>query len=212
MVKKLAELQTQLAQLQKQVSRQELLNKIVQAMRGTLVLDEILQITVNQLRDAFGVSRCLILRPKEGKPELVCHVLADTSGDGGEDFIGVSCNFCSYHYQTLARGKLAFVSNIGDSLPTHIKQQCEDSSVQAILAAPLQYQKSYLGAIGLHQCDRSREWSVDELIFVQEVAGHCSVAIHQAQLYQQLQIELAERQRAESQLQASLQQKEVLLS
>ncbi|NER28944.1 MAG: histidine kinase, partial [Symploca sp. SIO1C4] len=42
--------------------------------------------------------------------------------------------------------------------------------------------------------------------------GHCSVAIHQAQLYQQLQIELAERQRAESQLQASLQQKEVLLS
>ncbi|NET49051.1 MAG: hypothetical protein F6K09_10075 [Merismopedia sp. SIO2A8] len=47
MVKKLAELQTQLAQLQKQVSRQELLNKIVQAMRGTLVLDEILQITVN---------------------------------------------------------------------------------------------------------------------------------------------------------------------
>ncbi|NEP02250.1 MAG: GAF domain-containing protein [Symploca sp. SIO2E9] len=212
MGKKLAKLQKQIAQLQKQVSRQELLNKIVHAMRSTLALDEILQITVNQLSEALDVSRCLILRPEEGNQMIVHYVSVDTTGSGDGNLIGVPCHFCGYHYQTLARGKFAFLSRIEEGLPAQLRVQFSNLRINAILSVPLIYQKSYLGAISLHQYGRSREWTEDDFSFVQEVASHCAVAMHQALLHQNLQIKLAECQRVESRIQASLQQKEVLLS
>ncbi|HEY9872948.1 MAG TPA: PAS domain S-box protein, partial [Candidatus Obscuribacterales bacterium] len=49
----------------------------------------------------------------------------------------------------------------------------------------------------LHQCDRSREWTTDELAIVSAIAEHCAVAIHQCQLYQQGQEEHPHRQRVE---------------
>ncbi len=55
-----------------------------------------------------------------------------------------------------------------------------------------------MGGISLYQCDRARSWSVEELSLLKAIADQCAIAIHQAELYQQAQTELAERKRAEA--------------
>lgn len=51
--------QAAVAQIQRQAQQEKIINRIVQAMRETLVLDEVLQTTTDQLHLALEVNRCL---------------------------------------------------------------------------------------------------------------------------------------------------------
>jgi hypothetical protein len=68
-------------------------------------------------------------------------------------------------------------------------------------------------AIGLAELDYAypRNFTETEVQLCQALAEHAAVAIQHANLYEQVQQELAERERAEAQLKASLHEKEVLL-
>ncbi len=52
-----------------------------------------------------------------------------------------------------------------------------------------------------HECQQPRAWDTSDIHWVQQLATQASIAIQQATAYRQLQIELRERQRAETQLQ-----------
>uniref|UniRef100_A0ACD5H203 GAF domain-containing protein n=1 Tax=Desertifilum tharense IPPAS B-1220 TaxID=1781255 RepID=A0ACD5H203_9CYAN len=82
-----------------------------------------------------------------------------------------------------------------------VREAARECHIRAIVIVPLIYQNDYIGGISLHQCDREREWTTDEIAFIKAIADRCAIAIHQAELYQQLQIELQERQKAEATLQ-----------
>ncbi len=51
-----------IAKIRQQAWRESIINRIVQAMRGTLILDEVLQTTVDQLHIALDVDRVLIFQ------------------------------------------------------------------------------------------------------------------------------------------------------
>ncbi|MFB2934224.1 PAS domain S-box protein [Aerosakkonemataceae cyanobacterium BLCC-F154] len=181
--------------LKQQVQQAKLINQITQAMRGTLVLDEIFQTTVNQLHEALKVSRCLIFRPNSDYRLAIHHVSEATSE--GNSLIGVTCNFYQLYDAQLSQGKPLILSEINSATPTEIQEAAQGCKIRAIMIMPLIYQQNYIGGISLHQCDRQREWTEDEVAFVKAIADHCAIAIHQAKLYQQLQTELQERQKAE---------------
>jgi two-component sensor histidine kinase len=67
------------------------------------------------------------------------------------------------------------------------------------------------GLLIVHQCDQPRYWQSWEIELLQQIAATLVIAIQQADLYTQVQAELAERQHAEAQLRLSLHEKEVLL-
>jgi two-component sensor histidine kinase len=67
------------------------------------------------------------------------------------------------------------------------------------------------GLLIVHQCQRPRCWENWEIQLLQQIAAALVIAIQQADLYAQVQAELADRQRAEAQLRNSLHEKEVLL-
>ncbi|MGA9380722.1 MAG: PAS domain-containing protein, partial [Phormidium sp.] len=184
--------------LKQQVQQAKLINQITQAMRGTLVLDEIFQTTVNQLHEALKVSRCLIFHPNTDNQFAVHHVSEATCK--GSSLIGLHCNFYQLYDAQLSQGKPLILPEINSSFPTEIQEAAQGCKIRAIMIMPLIYQQTYIGGISLHQCDRQREWTEDEVDFVKAIADHCAIAIHQAKLYQELQTELQERQKAEAAL------------
>ena len=189
--------QAALAQLQSSAWREAKINRIVQSMRETLVLDEVLQRTANELHEVIQASRCLILQPDPDDRMKVSHVSEATIER--QSLIGVDCKFSLYYREMLERGYPVVLDRIssipnnenGYNLPPELQDLARKYSISSLIIAPLRYQQSYLGAISLHQHDVEKEWTLDELALVTAIAEQCAIAIHQAQLYQQAQTELA---------------------
>lgn len=182
-------------QIQRQAWREATINRIVQAMRGTLVLEEVLQTTVDQLHQVLQVSCCLICQSGFDDQMRACYISQATAKR--QSLIGAHCNFALYYRKRLSRGESVVVDRIDANLTLKLQKAARDCDIRSLIVTPLLYQQSYWGEIALHQCDREREWTVDEVALVTAIADQCAIAIHQAQLYQQAQTELSERKRLE---------------
>ena len=197
--------QVSLNQAKRQAQQEAIINHIVQAMRGTLVLDDVLQTTVNLLHNTLNVSRCLIFQPDSDNRMKAHHVSEAT--DQRESLIGVYCDFYRYYHQTLSQGEPLVLAQIDASLPEVIQESAAVCDICAILIVPLLYQQSYLGGISLQQCGnptvQSRQWTQDEVALVNAIATQCAIAIHQAQLFAKVQ-QQAERERLLNQISRTL--------
>ncbi|MBW4650382.1 MAG: EAL domain-containing protein [Kastovskya adunca ATA6-11-RM4] len=195
--------------IQQQAQRETIINRIVQAMRETLVLDEVLQTTVDQLHQVLQVSRCLIFQPDPSHQMRAKYVSEATVK--GESLLGVYCDFYRYYHELLSEGQQVVFSKIDRSCAPEIQQSAKECNIGASLIMPLLYQQVYLGGISLHQCDRPRQWTDDEIALVKAIADQCAIAIHQVELYQQAQNEITERKRVESALRKSEQRFRALI-
>jgi PAS domain S-box-containing protein len=146
----ISKLKEELVQARKKLARQALLNKIIQAMRGTLILDEILQTTVNQLQVALEVSHCLILRPDTNNKMTIRYVSEQT--DNAVNLIGRECAFHNYYHTSLAAGESMVLAQIDETLPPEVLLEAKTYGYRAVLIMPLLYQESYIGGIALIQC------------------------------------------------------------
>lgn len=181
-----------IAQIERQARQESIINQIVQAMRGTLVLEEMLQITADNLHQALEVSRCLIFRP-DWRGEMWIYEVSAATADR-EDFIGIKCGYYPYYQEELLTGEIITLAKIDNSVIPEIQDFAQATKVQSMIIAPLQHQQIYLGGIILHQCDRERLWSDEELTLLQVISDRCAIAIHQAQLFRQLQDKAAREQ------------------
>jgi diguanylate cyclase (GGDEF)-like protein/PAS domain S-box-containing protein len=186
--------QQAIVQIQWQAQREAIVNRIVQAMRETLVLDEVLQTTADQLHEALESSSCVILQPDTEGGIIIRYI---SKAAGREEFIGLNCEFSQHYHSSLACGETIAIDDLS-TLCQELQASAELLGFRAISIVPLLYQQSFLGGIGLYQYDRARSWSTEELSLVKAIADQCAIAIHQAELYQQAQTELAERKRAEA--------------
>lgn len=190
-----------IAQIQQQAKREAIVNRIVQAMRQTLLLEEVLQTTVDQLHEALQVSRCAIFQPNvDPSAPSTIEYLSDASNDR-ESLLGDSCMLYEHYRNTLDADQSVVIHDTHcDAVPSSIQAIAQSYSVRSIIIVSLFYQQTSLGGICLQQCDRQRNWTDDEITLIRAIADQCAIAIHQAKLYQQAQTELAERQRIEAQL------------
>ncbi len=189
-----AQQQEAIAQVQRQAQREAIVNRIVQAMRETLVLEEVLQTTADQLHEALEISGCTILQPNADGGIIVCYI---SSSAEKEELVGLNCEFAQYYHSSLAAGETIALDDLS-TLSLELQASAKIVGFRAITIAPLIYQQSFLGGISIYQCDRDRSWSAEELSLVKAIADQCAIAIHQAELYQRAQTELAERKRAEA--------------
>lgn len=90
--------------------------------------------------------------------------------------------------------------------------------MQANLVVPILVKKSeentvscLWGLLVAHQCSSSRDWEENQLDLLDQLTVQIAIAIQQSSIFQQAQNELVEREKAENQLRAALQEKEVLL-
>jgi PAS domain S-box-containing protein len=206
--------------LQQQVEKEQLLLAITQRIRESLNLEQILQRTVDEIHQTLQAERVLVYR-----------IFAD--GTGAAIAEAVLPQFLSVLEQTYPaevfpqeihqeylQGRICA---IGDryqegTLPC-LRDFLREIAVQAKLVVPIiqkeaqkEAQKDQLwGLLIAHQCSAPRHWQTQEIELLQSIASQLSIAIQQADLYQQVQIELIERKQAEASLQTALQEQEVLL-
>jgi PAS domain S-box-containing protein len=85
----------------------------------------------------------------------------------------------------------------------------EQLQVRANLVVPIRRQNYLWGLLIAHQCGSTRQWQPLEIDLLKNLTTQLGIALHQAELHQQLQDEITERKRTEQSLrknQAQLQQ------
>lgn len=190
--------------IQQQARRENMINRIVQAMRETLVLEEVLQTTADMLHDALQVNRCVVFLPDTTGQQMCIHYVSQATLNN-QSFVGIRCEFFDHYEPLLSQGTHLCLGRIdaAAALPQAVQSIAEQFTIRAILIAPLMYQQTMLGGICLQQCDREREWTADEISLVEAVANQCAIAIHQAQLFSQVQ-QQAQREQLLNQISQAL--------
>lgn len=197
-------------QLRHQAQREAIINRIVQAMRGTMVTAEVLQITVGLLLEALEASHCIIVQIS-ADGEMVNHYVSHTAV-GRHDLIQGNERFLRLCQEAMAQGNQVVLTDEDSGLNLEILAIAQQCQVSSVLMTPLIYLQNYLGSISLFQKSNPtnnvlRDWNTDERGLVKTIADQCAIAIHQAQLYQKVQDLNADLERQVQERTAQLQQK-----
>lgn len=192
--------------LQKQAQRERLLRNITQHIRQSLDLESILSAAVNEIRQTFQAERALIFRlmPNGSGVVLEESVVPDYPSIKSR----LWQDECSPHelYQFYRDGNVRIVTDTqndlwGECLAEFMAEAQVQSKIVAPIAQKLDNQPPRVwGLISIHACGKKRQWQTDEANLLQQIASQLSVAIQQADLYQQVQTELSDRKRAEAAL------------
>lgn len=204
------------ARIALELRRQQTLGAIVQRIRESLDINEILATVTQQVKDILHGDRVIVFRlfpdgnsriveeavssdfpaVKErqwdnevwsqeildhywqGKPRIVPDVMNDIWTD------------CLVEYSTQGQIQSKIVAPILQDAPIN-----EDNR----WVAPWETNKLW-GILVVHACREKRIWQDTEAQLLQQIANQLAIAIQQANLFEQLQQELSERQQAEQQL------------
>jgi PAS domain S-box-containing protein len=219
-------------QLQQRIEGERLLSHITRKIHQTLDLSEILQTTVNEVRQFLQTDRVLAF---ELKPNGDGTVVAESVGAEWRSLLFSSIydpclaqNYLAYNPSELVNYDPAFVENyikryrqgyvtaifdIQDSSidPCHVELLAE-FQVKANLVVPIVQDNQLWGLLIAHHCASPRFWQPLEIDLLKELAIQVSIALRQAELYQQAQHEIQERQHVEAELRKSEEQLRLTLS
>lgn len=188
-------------QLQQHIDRERLFTRITRQIHQSLDLAEILNTTVNEVRQLLKTDRVLILRLQS---DGWAKVKTESVGAG---WISLSANSyydscltekCVEHFR---QGVVSITPDVhNDSItPCHLQLMLQ-LQVKAKLALPITQGKHLWGMLMVHHCQAPRQWQPLEVDLLKELTTQLGIAIQQAELYQQAQNELRERQQVEEEL------------
>ncbi len=178
------------ARLQHQVQREQLLREILQGIRQSLEVEQILQITATQLTRIFQANHCLISTCKTSMSPTV-QVAAEEAPD--ETCEPVVCrSLClretGYLDQVLQQDQAIASVDITQEPRidnAEVYQNLQQQGVKSIVAVRTSSKGEATGAICLYQCDRHRDWTTEELELLKLIADQVGLALAQAQFLRQ---------------------------
>jgi len=201
-VKALAAAQAELAH---QLQEKELVDRIANAVRSSLDLEQVLRTTVDELGTALEASRCFIqLHSEAGAPHFV-HVYLAPNVPSLDGPFAAACFAMTETTATQSTVAIADVSTDSRALtcPTHIRQALDGLEVRGVLASPVATSAELLGVIGFHACGSPRTWTAREVALVESVAAQVAVAMVHARDHQALGVNLAQLVEAHAELQTA---------
>jgi PAS domain S-box-containing protein len=207
--------------LRRQYQRALLLKQITQEIRQSLDTQQIFQTAATQVGRAFKVNRCLIhayvSTPEDavlsGFEVLPLETLSETKFPkipivaeylDPAWTLSIDLNIPiagNPHVERVLMADEAIVSPdvYADPLLHPVQFVCDQIHLKSMLAIRTSYQGEPNGIIGLHQCDRYRHWTQDEIELLEAVADQVGIALAQARLLRQ---ETLQREKLTAQNQA----------
>lgn len=175
------------AVLKQQFQRALLLKQITEEIRQSLDTQRIFATAAMQIGQALGVNRCLIHSYRaEPIPEIpgVAEYLQLGIPSAIALTIPVVGNL--HAQQMLAQDRAIASPNVEtEPLLEAVQPLCCQLHLKSMLAIRTSYQNKPNGVISLHQCDRCRTWTEDEVELLESVAAQVGIAIAQAHLLEQ---------------------------
>jgi len=191
-------------QLQQSREQQQLITTIALRIRQSLQLEEILHTTATEVRQFLKADRVLVY---QFQPDMSGTIVAESVLPGWTVTLGRQISDTYFQQgggSDYLQGKKQAIDDIYQAGLTkchlHLLEKIE---VKAYLIVPILVNKELWGLLFAHQCSASRHWQSLEMNLLDQLAVQIAIAIQQASAYQQLQAELAERQRTEAALKAS---------
>lgn len=184
-----------------QLKHTRLLQQITQHIRQTLETKKIFETAAFRVGRAFQVNRCIIHsytpQPISKIPVVAEYLAGDFDSLLGQD-IPISGN--PHAEKVLAQEEAVVCNHVyDDPLLKSMQHLLQKFKIQSMLSVRTSYQGQINGLISLHQCDRDREWTSDEILLLKAVAAQVGIAIAQAEL---LEREKQQRNQLEQQNQA----------
>ncbi|HIK05101.1 MAG TPA: GAF domain-containing protein [Trichormus sp. M33_DOE_039] len=205
--------------LKAQAEREQLMRTVAQRIHKSLNLQEILNATVQEVRDLLEVDRVVVY---QFAPDMSGKIVAESVEPGWKISLGTDVKDTCFQIGGGAeyyQGHKRAIANIYEAGLTncHINL-LEQFQVKANLVVPILLEmgesniRSRLwGLLVAHQCSAPRNWEENELDLLDQLSVPIAIAIQQSCIFQQAHNELAERQKAEINLRNALAEKEVLL-
>lgn len=192
--------------LDRQIQRELLIGKITQQMRSSLQTEEIFQTAVTQIGQTFGVNRCLI-HTYTTNPLVDIPLVAEYIEPDCESIRNLSIPIWGNPHvvQMMIQDRAIASNNVySEPLLQAVLPICREVNLKSMLAVRTSYQGEANGAICLHQCDRYREWTEDEIDLLEAVADQVGIAIAQARLLEREKKRLQQLDRQNHHLQAEV--------
>ncbi|MGK7932653.1 MAG: MASE1 domain-containing protein [Microcystaceae cyanobacterium] len=173
--------------LEQNLEEDRLLAKIASNIRQSLELDTILETTVKEIQQLVNTDRTYIgyLTPDDQLQvlaEIVNPPYLSLKGWHYPEGFLQDIESVLYSEQTIVNNQLGIVK-----ITPAIQDFLDTYEIKASLIVPLQINNHPLGILVVHQCAYHRQWKSSERQLLEKLATHVSIAIHQAQLYQQVQ-------------------------
>lgn len=185
-------------QLQDQARHARLLATTAMRIRESLNLEAILQTTVTEIYQLLQVDRVMLY---QFKPDWSGIVVVEAVGDRSLSLMGrviTDPHFGEQWAAAYQSGRVQAVEDIHASelSPCHVELLAQ-FQVRANLVVPILRGQDLWGLLVAQHCSAPRIWQEWEIELLKQLATQAGIAIHQADLYETAQVELAERKRAE---------------
>jgi PAS domain S-box-containing protein len=169
--------------------REALVNRLTMAIRASLSLGEVLSTATVELGRALAASRVhLFLLDSEGMSAPLEHeYLADSVKSIKHvdvDYDDPIARKLSSSNEPLIIGDAQNFEDTSTSLSAYVRAQAERLGILSAINYPLIVKGQFRGILSIHQTDRRRLWTDDELTLVQALAERLSIGIAQAELFE----------------------------
>jgi PAS domain S-box-containing protein len=199
-----------------QLRQQQTLGTIVQQVRKSLDIGEILDVVTHQVREVMNGDRVIVFQLfGDGRSRIV------------EESVGPNLvQLKNQHWddetwseeilQLYWQGKPRIVPDVMDDRWSEcLRDYNIQGQIQSKIVAPILqdihdredhrwvsvgHENKLWGVLVVYACHQPRTWQQSEADLLQQIANQLAIAIQQAHLFEQLQTELTERQQAQHQL------------
>jgi PAS domain S-box-containing protein len=184
--------------LQNQLDLQRLVLDMTVRIRQSLDLEEILQTTVDEVRQFLQIERVIVYQFRADWSGTAIVESVDTAWN---DILTTEKIYDPCSETAVKEFQQGLVIANADIYNAEIDdlhlQLIESMQIRANLVVPILNGDELWGLLIAHQCSAPRLWQTSEIDLVKQLASQVSIAIKQAGLFAQAQIELTQRKQAE---------------
>jgi PAS domain S-box-containing protein len=198
--------------LHQQFEQQRLLMEMTQRIRQSLNLQDILQTTVEEVRRFLQCDRALMFKIDPDNRGIVLVESVDPAWNAISFNSTYDPCISDEYIEPFKQGLVTAKSDIynAEIAPCHL-EMLAGFQVRANLVVPILQDENLWGLLIVHHCTAPREWQDSEIELLRQLSAQASIAIQQADLFEQLQGELRERQLAEIALQENEQKLQLFI-
>ncbi|MEG4395271.1 PAS domain S-box protein [Microcoleus sp. BROC3] len=190
--------------LRQQLKRERLVVGMLERIRSSLNLKEILTKAVAEVRQFLQTDRTIIYR---FNPDWSGFVTVESVGQNWLSVGGITINdswFENSYASACEQGRTVAVDDIYKAgLSQCYINLLSQFQVRANLVVPILQGEKLWGLLIAHECAGRRRWLEIEVECLKQISVQLAIAIQQSMLFEQAQIEIADRKQAESALQES---------
>ncbi len=185
------------------INQEKVLYQVISHIRQSLDLVEILGTSVREVRDFLQVDRLLIFQfdlehrldndslgwGRVTHESRLSNVITPLLGAVNRD--GCCSSYVDEHQRNLRQGNIVTIDDVLQEYASfpRLLEFLHSHNIYAKMVAPIVVRDRLWGLLIAHQCSKPRAWQSSEKIFLGRIGEHLSVAIDQAQLYAEVQIQ-----------------------